>query len=222
MFMSASLSSAPAGDAPGPERLHCRLCGQEHRLVPCERGGRLVCARCGGLLAKSGWFGRDAALAFTLAAFVLAVPAFTLPMVTVDKLRGERVGYVVTGAEALWDGGMPFLATWVLLCGTLAPLLLLGTLVALLVPPRVGWPPAAANALARAARALERWSMPEVHVLAVLVALTKLGTLVHVTVEPGFWCYAAMTLLAVVAWRNFEFGPPPAARTAGATATLPG
>jgi paraquat-inducible protein A len=160
------------------------------------------------VLARRGWLGDDAALAFTLTGFVLAIPALMLPLVSVDKLRSERVGFLFSGAEALWRDGMPMLSIWVLLCGALAPLFLLSTLLVLLLPARFNSPNPLERPLRRAARALEHWSMPEVYVLAILVALTKLGTLVNVHVETGFWCYAAMTVMSFAAWRSFELEPP--------------
>ena len=199
-----------------PEAIHtpadplaCRWCGHVHHRVPLAPGQRALCARCGGLLEKRGRFGPDAALAFVLTGIVLAIPAAMLPLITVDKLRNERIGFLATGPHALWDYEMRWLAIWVFLCGTVAPLVLLGTLAGLLVPARLGWRVVGARLLDRVAHAVEHWAMPEVHILAVLVALSKLGTLVSVHIGPGFWCYAGMSAVILLAWRTFEFGPHP-------------
>jgi paraquat-inducible protein A len=191
-----------------PHQLACRLCGYEHRPVALKPGERALCIRCGAVLAKRNWLGPDAALAFCLTGAVLAIPAVLLPFITVSKLRSEHVTYLFTGVTALWSEGMRLLAVWVFLCGTLAPALLLGSLLGLLVPSRFRRPVAGERVLWRTVHALEHWTMPEVHVLAVLVALIKLGTIVGVTVGPGFWCYVAMSVMILFAWRNFQFNEP--------------
>jgi paraquat-inducible protein A len=195
--------SGPGSDTSSRPAFTCRLCGLEHVRVRLGRGRRALCVRCGSLLAKRGWLGRDAALAFTLTGVLLAAPAFTLPIMTVGKYGNSHADLVVSGVQALWEDRMRLLSIWVLLCGVVAPLLLLGTLAGLLLAPRQGWPPSVRRALARSAHALEHWAMPEVHVLAVLVALVKLGSQVDVHLQPGFWCYATMSAMVLLAWRTY-------------------
>jgi paraquat-inducible protein A len=144
----------------------------------------------------------DTALACAVAGLFCAIPAALLPVVTVSKLANERAGILFTGVAALWADGMRMVAVSVVICGALTPILLLGTIVALALPWR--WAPVLARPLATAARVFEHWAMPEVHVLAMLVALVKLHTLVGVTIGPGFWCYAAMSFLMLLAWNNFN------------------
>lgn len=193
-------------------RFDCRLCGQTHRVVALSVGERARCAQCGAVMAKGARHGIDAALAFALSGLIFALPAALLPIVTVSKFANERAGVLFTGVAALWEGGMRMVAVWVLICGALTPVLLLGAIVALALPLRFGWASVAARPLATAARVFEHWAMPEVHVLAMLVALIKLHTLVGVSIGPGFWCYAAMSFLTLLAWNNFDLaGALPAA-----------
>ncbi len=203
---------APVGVSVGSTVLRCRLCDQTHQRVGLRPGERALCSRCGALLGKRSRWGRDAALAFTLAGLALSIPALLLPFVTASKVGSERVAHLFSGSYALWDGDMRLLALWVTLCGALTPILLLGTLTALLMPPKFRQRIPREHVLWRFAYALEHWAMPEVQVLAILVAFTKLGALVNVTLGPGFWFYAAMSAATLVAWRSFEFGWPGSAR----------
>jgi paraquat-inducible protein A len=194
----------PITAAPDRRRFTCHSCGQMHRVVPLAPGEKAWCVRCNTPLAKGSRFGVDTALACGVAGLILAVPAALLPFVTVSKLANERVGLLFTGVATLWEDGMQLLAIWVTACGALAPLLLLGTLTGLLLPARLGWQPFAPRTLTLSARAVEHWAMPEVQVLAVLVALVKLHTLVGVRIGPGFWCYVALSLVTLLGWRSFE------------------
>lgn len=189
------------------ERFTCPLCGQEHRPIPLAPGERALCLRCDTVLARRSRFGRDAALVFTLTGLILAVPALLLPFITAGKFGQERGGLLLTGVAGLWDNGMPVLAVWVLLSGTLVPIALLSILAGGLLPPRLGWTQPPSDFFSRAAHAMGYWAIPEVQVLAVLVALMKLGALVNVTVGAGFWCYAGMSVALLVAWRGFTFQP---------------
>jgi paraquat-inducible protein A len=167
-------------------------------------GERALCAECGAFLAKGSRFGADAALAFAFTGVFLALPAMALPFITVSKLANERTGTLSSGVSALWTDSMWLTSAWVLVCGAIAPVLLLTTLVAILTPVRFGWRTAVPRQLTAMAHAIEHWSMPEVHVLAVLVALVKLHTLVGVQIGWGFWCYVAMSFMTLLAWRNFD------------------
>ncbi len=180
-----------------------------------EPGEKALCTRCDALLEQGTRLGPHAALAFSLTGLALALPAATLPFVSAGKLGDERTSLLFTGAGQLWDGGMQSLALLVLLCGALIPLALLATLSALRLPFLLGLGRVDPAALLRLARVMDHWAIPEVQVLAVLVALMKLGSVVDVSIGPGFWFYCATALSLLLARRSFDFEPAPP-RTAAA------
>ncbi|MFZ1056609.1 MAG: paraquat-inducible protein A [Opitutaceae bacterium] len=185
--------------------LSCHLCGQEHRAIHLESGEKALCVRCDTIIAQRSRLGPDAALVFSITGLILAPPAALLTFVSAGKLGAERISLLFTGVGSLWDGGMRSLAVLVFLCGGLIPLALLATLAAVYSPLRLVLPGTGFQFLVRAARLIEHWAIPEVQVLAVLVALMKLGSVVDVTIGPGFWCYCAMALSLLIAQHSFDF-----------------
>ncbi|MEO7414963.1 MAG: paraquat-inducible protein A [Opitutaceae bacterium] len=189
-------------------RFTCPLCGHEHQPIVLQPGESAFCVRCDTMLARGSRWGRDSTLVFTLTGLILAAPALFLPFITAGKFGQERGGILLTGVEGLWDHGMRLLAIWVMLCGAVVPMLLLGVLAGVLLPERMGWSQRQSEFWSNTAHAMGYWAIPEVQVLAVLVALLKLGSLVNVTIGAGFWCYGAMSLSLLIAWRGFMHRPP--------------
>ena len=174
-------------------------------------GERALCRRCGAVLAKRSRLGPDAALAFAATGLILALPAALLPFVTAGKLGHNEPYFLFTGVAGLWRHGMRLLAVLVCLCGGLIPTALLVTMAEVLGRARFGLPALSPRFAAAAAPILARWAMPEVQVLAVLVAIAKLGSLITIRTGPGFWCYGAMSVALLIAFRSFDLEAKPAA-----------
>ena len=170
------------------------------------------------MLEKASRSGADTALVFSLTGLAFSVPAALLPFVAAGNLGDERLSLLFTGVASLWNGGMRSLAVLVCLCGWLLPFALLASMAVLRAPARLGWQNAGFQPVLRAAHVLERWAIPEVQVLAVLVALMKLGNVVSVTIGPGFWCYCAMGLSLLIARHSFDFESESPPSKAGGTA----
>lgn len=146
----------------------------------------------------------DAPLACALTALILLVAAFCLPFATAVKFGEAHDGYLVSGVASLWREGDWHLALLVLGCGFLAPLGLTGLLCLLLGGARLARPQPALRGCLRLAARLEQWSMPEVQMLGVIVAFTKLSTLVPTRPDAGLWCYGAGAFFTLLAWRGFD------------------
>lgn len=186
-------------------RLICRFCGQEHGSVQLGPGEKALCVRCDSFLAQGARLSPDTGLVFALTGLILTVPAAVLPFISAGKLGEERVSHLFTGVSSLWGDHMRALALLVLFCGGILPMLQLATLTVLHAAHRLGWEKNSLRALHPTARFLEHWSIPEVQVLAIIVALVKLGSLVDVRLQLGFWCYCAMSFCLVVTQQSFDF-----------------
>jgi paraquat-inducible protein A len=192
---------------PEENSLQCPLCEQAHAVRPLRRGQRAHCVRCGTTMAVRGWLGPDAAFAFAVSGLALTLPALWLPFVSLQQFGQLRITHLTVGFSGFWSHGFSSLAAWVLFCGVLAPIALLALMVLIFATDgREAW-----HWLNRPLRSLaafvQYWAMPEVQVLAVMVAFLKLGAIVTLSVGPGLWCYAAVSLCMVAAWRRFNLDP---------------
>jgi paraquat-inducible protein A len=195
---------SPHIDLPSEGPQACPLCGQLHTRIALRPGDTVKCVRCDAELAQgraSNWI---VTLAWGITGLILWVPANFLPIVNVSQLGNTHESLLITGALQLWHQDMGWVAVLVILCGILAPLALLLSLLATLLPIALGRPSSNLNFIISGVRTLQLWSIPEVHLLAVAVAFIKLGSLVRAEPAAGLWCYSAMSLAMLIAWRRFD------------------
>jgi paraquat-inducible protein A len=142
-------------------------------------------------------------LAFTLAGLIAFAVTIAFPIVGLE-VKGNVIQTTLPGAAlALYEDHMAPLAALVAATTTLFPLLMLVAMALLLLHKHPGT--GRASALLRTLRAAQPWSMVEVFVLGVLVALAKLMHMSSVSPGVGAWGLGALVVLLAVAYRAAEY-----------------
>ena len=168
------------------ETVACVECDLLVYLIELSGGDRAACPRCGHLITVCSRDGLTRSLAYALSACVLLLVANAFPFLAVEAKGLEKVMTLPGTALELYRDGHATLAVVVL--GPIAgvPLLMLGTMVAVLVPLRRRRATRWLVSCGRLLSVLEPWSMVEVFVIGVLVSLVKIGAMASVVIGLSF------------------------------------
>ena len=189
--------------APTAGALACDTCGQVSRpgSAPHPR-----CPRCGSRLEHRKANSLSRTWALTLAAAVLYIPANIYPVLTVIQLGSGAPSTILGGAEELLNGGMWPLAALVFFASIAVPCLKLVGLTVLLTSThlRATGRLRDRTVLYRIVNAIGRWSMIDIFMESILVALVQFGSVV--TIDPGFGAvaFAAVVILTMFAAEGFD------------------
>jgi paraquat-inducible protein A len=185
--------------------LACPDCDLVQRLPELEPGGSARCPRCDFELWRRRDDVRHRTLPLTLAAVVLYAVANSYPMLGLSAVGREASTTVFGGAEQLWRDGREIVAGLVLFTAVVAPALQIGFMLAIQVGASWQRPPGWVGTLLRLHPTTRTWSMIEVMMLGVLVALIKIAELA--TVIPGVAMYALGALVFLLAAIQASFDP---------------
>jgi paraquat-inducible protein A len=146
-------------------------------------------------------------LALTVAALVALIVANTQPLMELHVVGRFASTAIAGGAYEMWMQGQRLTGVLVAFCAVIAPTLYILFMLTLLLAARRSVVPAWAGEMLRWVGHLQVWSMLEVVMLGILVALTKIAELA--TVEPGIGMYAfgaAILLIPAVLGKLDEHG----------------
>ena len=183
----------------------CPDCDLLQRLPEIEPGGSARCPRCDHQIWHRVEDSLDRCLALALAAAVLYVVANSVPMLGLTAVGHAASTTVLGGAQQLWQDGREVVAALVLFTAVIAPALQIGFMLAIVAGARRPVPPDWVRTLLRYHPTTCTWSMIEVMMLGVLVALIKIAD--YAKVVPGLALFALGALIVLLAALQATFDP---------------
>jgi paraquat-inducible protein A len=183
----------------------CHECGLLCRLG--DHGAAAPgCPRCGAPVHARKPRSLERTWAFVIAAAVCYLPANALPIMKITSLGRAQADTILSGVVYLLTHGMWPLALVVFTASVFVPILKLVILVSLLVSVQRGsaWRPIERTRLYRLTEAIGRWSMVDIFVVTILVALVRLGNLATVEAELGAVFFGAVVVLTMLAAESFD------------------
>lgn len=177
----------------------CPQCDTLHLARDLPLHARAHCQQCGIVLMTSQPAAMARILSLALTAFIMMIAAVSFPFLSLNA-GGLRNATSVIDAVLAFNDGFAFpLAVAVAFFIVVIPLVRLSALIYALGPlvreqrPRQG----ARRAFALAER-LRPWSMAEIFIVGVTVALIKVAGLATVTIGPAFWAFAGVVVITVL------------------------
>jgi len=184
--------------------LGCHVCGLVSRSP--SAGGHAACGRCGATLHSRKPYSIGRTWALLLAAALLYIPANALPVMQTTTLFGSQEDTILSGVAYLWTSGSWPLAIVVFVASITVPLLKIIALTVLVVSTqrRTAWRPLERTRLYRVIEIIGRWSMLDIYVVTVLVALVHLQGLATIQAGPGAVAFGAVVVLTMLASLSFD------------------
>ena len=183
--------------------LSCHACG-----LLSQPGGahEAFCPRCGDRLHQRKPDSIRRTWAFLIAAAILYIPANVLPIMITNSLFGAEVDTIMSGVVYLWTSGSWPLALVVFIASITIPGMKLVALSFLLlsVQFRSRWQPVQRTKLYRVVEIAGRWSMLDIFVSTMLVALVHLQGLATIIAGPAAIAFGAVVVLTMLAAMSFD------------------
>ncbi|MBL4667055.1 MAG: paraquat-inducible protein A [Sneathiella sp.] len=183
----------------------CEVC---HKLVDGKafKENKLTCPRCKGAMSPRKKDSLNRTSALLVAALVLYIPANLFPIMTLISFGRENRETIVSGIYQLFLSDQWVIAVVVLFASVFVPVFKIAALAFLVISVQMGmtWRPVFRARLYRFVEWIGRWSMIDIFMISVLIALVKLKALATVEAGPGAMAFAAVVILTIYASKTFD------------------
>lgn len=176
----------------------CHVCGLVSPVAE-ER-----CPRCDGGLHLRRRDSLQQTWALTLGALILYFPANLLPVLKVESFTGDSQNTIMGGVIQFWQQADYPVAIIIFVASVMIPVLKIISIAALCFAARSGRNPRTMARLYRVTEFIGRWSMVDIFVVAILVAVVQLGSTISIHPGAGAISFAAVVVLTMFAAMSFD------------------
>lgn len=180
----------------------CHRCHLLCKLLPAAT----VCPRCGTELHSRKPNSIARTLALVIAAIIFYIPANILPITHTSSFAGVQSDTIMSGVIYFIHSGSWPVALIIFIASVFVPLLKLLILIILMISVqfRWQWRPVDRTRLYRLIEAIGRWSMLDIFVVTILVALVHIGSLANIEAGSGAIYFAAVVVITMFAAESFD------------------
>ena len=184
--------------------LICAECHELNRQDP--ETDEQTCTRCGALVHARRPDSLMRTWALLLTSAILYIPANLLPIMTINSLGQGSPSTIMAGVIELVQHGMIPIAAVVFIASILVPTFKLVGIALLLFSVQRRQPLSARQRIImyRFIEFIGRWSMLDIFVIAILVAVVNFGRIASVEANLGAVAFASVVVLTMLAAVTFD------------------
>ena len=158
----------------------------------------MICCNCGCELERRTGRRVSTALAVSLTALLMMIPANVLPFLSTTAFGASRQSYLTSSVTAMWRLDWPLLGVVIGLFVIVLPLIRFALLSLVLATVLSGRRPPWLGRAFRWSNRLQPWAMADVFLLGLWVAYARLSATVTTTLEPGAICFIGAGLATLL------------------------
>lgn len=182
----------------------CHKCYTLHEEIPIKDGTKALCSHCGSVLYRYDTKLLDQGLALSITGMVFFILANLFPLVKIEILGHEQFITILKTFMSLFDNGFFFVG---LLCAFLIfifPLMIFGINIVLFSLLKLKKAKAFTKELLVLLSYIKPWSMSDIFLISILVALVKLIGYAQIHMGTAFWALILYVLIDLYITRTIH------------------
>jgi paraquat-inducible protein A len=175
----------------------CHKCFTLHKKMPIHDGAKACCSECGAILYRYDTRLVDYGLSLSITGLIFFFLANIFPLVEVDILGSGQQITILKTIYSLFENGFYIVGIFCTFLIFIFPLLVFLTNTILFLLFKLGRGVALSKRLLLLLRLVSTWSMLDIFLISIMVALVKLIGYAQIHMGIAFWSLAIFVLIDI-------------------------